>query len=301
VFNIISVLLACSGITNRVAAQTRAIELQLGSENTTKITLDNLKPGTRGEWAVNLRNSGVETGTVQIWIADIVIETPDGGAMQTISLSSTDPVPNLIFDISHPLLSTNLSLPAGLDQLPQANTSDTYLRLKSLGANQATTLNLTWKYPGTVDKSGENQTITLSFNINFLLKRSVITNNIFCTFFSCFCCWYLVFIVCFGVLPLIWWLFIKKKEWTFISDHGAVLSAIANRGLTKAKNIASDIRMSERVVKKVIRDLEEAGYISTTTQDGIVFYSVNYTLMLRRNEMRDIKIKLFLDMLKPRR
>ncbi len=55
-------------------------------------------------------------------------------------------------------------------------------------------------------------------------------------------------------------------EWTFITNHGMVLASIANyQGKMKtAREIGSEVGITERTAHKIIMDLEREGYITKT-------------------------------------
>jgi DNA-binding IclR family transcriptional regulator len=81
------------------------------------------------------------------------------------------------------------------------------------------------------------------------------------------------------------------KSWTFITNHGAVLAAIARRNRIKAIDIALELGITERSVRRIIADLESEGYIEKSREGGINRYSINPKLPLRRQDMRETKIQ----------
>jgi DNA-binding Lrp family transcriptional regulator len=50
-------------------------------------------------------------------------------------------------------------------------------------------------------------------------------------------------------------------DWTFITNHGFVLASIAKNPELTAREISSDIGITERTAHKIIVDLEKEGYI----------------------------------------
>ena len=84
------------------------------------------------------------------------------------------------------------------------------------------------------------------------------------------------------------------RNWTFITNHGAVLVVIARRGKVKAADIASELGITERSVRRIIVDLESGGYITKIKKARINHYEINPNLSLRRPEMRDIKVGEFI-------
>jgi DNA-binding Lrp family transcriptional regulator len=49
--------------------------------------------------------------------------------------------------------------------------------------------------------------------------------------------------------------------WTFLTNHAQVLLCIARNQRMTAKEIAGVVGITERAVQRLIRDLEESGYI----------------------------------------
>ncbi len=52
------------------------------------------------------------------------------------------------------------------------------------------------------------------------------------------------------------------SEWTFITNHGFVLAYIAKNPQSTAREIGDSVGITERSAHKIIRDLEEGGYIT---------------------------------------
>ena len=53
----------------------------------------------------------------------------------------------------------------------------------------------------------------------------------------------------------------QSPKWTFITNHGLVLSYISHHPTSTAREIANHIGVTERTTHKIISDLEYAGYI----------------------------------------
>jgi len=87
------------------------------------------------------------------------------------------------------------------------------------------------------------------------------------------------------------------NDWTFITDHGSVLAFIANKEKVRALDIALELGMSERKVRKIIADLSRDGYLNISKDGKLNRYKVNYDLTLRRPENRDIRVKELLNIL----
>ena len=53
----------------------------------------------------------------------------------------------------------------------------------------------------------------------------------------------------------------NTPKWTFITNHGLVLSYIFHNTTSTAREIANYIGVTERTTHKIISDLEDEGYI----------------------------------------
>jgi len=51
-------------------------------------------------------------------------------------------------------------------------------------------------------------------------------------------------------------------DWSFITNHGLILAAIARRPRSTAREIGDEVGITERAAHNIIRDLEEGGYIT---------------------------------------
>jgi DNA-binding transcriptional ArsR family regulator len=80
------------------------------------------------------------------------------------------------------------------------------------------------------------------------------------------------------------------STWTFITNHGAVLALIGHHKEITAREIAARLDITERSVMRIIKDLEEAGYISIRRKGRVNHYQVNTRLPLRRSESRDVVV-----------
>lgn len=79
--------------------------------------------------------------------------------------------------------------------------------------------------------------------------------------------------------------------WTFITDHGAVFAHIANHRKVRALDIALELGMSERSVRRIIADLATERYIDKKKEGKVNRYEINPDLPLRRPEIRDIRVQ----------
>ena len=49
--------------------------------------------------------------------------------------------------------------------------------------------------------------------------------------------------------------------WTFLSNHGHVLLCLAGQPDMRLREVAAEVRITERAVQRIVADLEEAGYL----------------------------------------
>ena len=89
------------------------------------------------------------------------------------------------------------------------------------------------------------------------------------------------------------------SEWTFITNHGAVLALIARRDQITAREIAEFVGLTERPVRRIIAELETAGYLYKQRLGRVNRYRVNLDLPLRRPEARATAVGELVRILKP--
>ncbi len=53
----------------------------------------------------------------------------------------------------------------------------------------------------------------------------------------------------------------STSGWTFITNHGLILSYLSNNPMSTAREIAEHVGITERTTLKIISDLELEGYI----------------------------------------
>ena len=89
----------------------------------------------------------------------------------------------------------------------------------------------------------------------------------------------------------------SSSRWTFITNHGLVLSYISHNSTSTAREIAQYIGVTERTTHKIISDLKEAGYIARRKSGRRNVYSVDPTLPLRHHTKTDIIVSELLEAL----
>ena len=79
-------------------------------------------------------------------------------------------------------------------------------------------------------------------------------------------------------------------EWSFITNHGAVLLLIAQRRQITAREIAEVLRLTERPVRRIIAELEAAGYVHKQRVGRVNQYEVALDLPLRQPVHREVAV-----------
>ena len=72
-----------------------------------------------------------------------------------------------------------------------------------------------------------------------------------------------------------------KSNWTFFSNHAHVLICIAKNPLSRIRDLASQINITERAVQQIIQDLESAGYLRHVREGRRNQYTVQMKKPLR--------------------
>jgi DNA-binding transcriptional ArsR family regulator len=83
-------------------------------------------------------------------------------------------------------------------------------------------------------------------------------------------------------------------EWTFVTNYALVLSFLAKQPRITARELATAIGITERTVRKIIADLDAAGYISKKKQGRRIRYRINPDLSLRHDTHQEIAVGDFL-------
>ena len=89
----------------------------------------------------------------------------------------------------------------------------------------------------------------------------------------------------------------SSPRWTFITNHGLVLSFIFHNPRSTAREIANEIGVTERTTHKIISDLEIAGYIERRKDGRRNLYRVNPSLPLRHHSKQDVMVDELLEAL----
>lgn len=70
-------------------------------------------------------------------------------------------------------------------------------------------------------------------------------------------------------------------DWTLFSNHGHVLLFLAGHRDARLRDVAERVGITERAVQKIVRELQEAGYLSVSKHGRCNRYRVNARKTLR--------------------
>ena len=79
-------------------------------------------------------------------------------------------------------------------------------------------------------------------------------------------------------------------SWSFLSHHGAILLLVATKPQITATQMAAELGITERPVRRIIAELETGGYIGKTREGRSNRYDVNPVLPLPGPVLRDLAV-----------
>jgi hypothetical protein len=80
------------------------------------------------------------------------------------------------------------------------------------------------------------------------------------------------------------------SDFTFLTNHGHVLVCIARDGDPRLRDIAQCVGITERAAQRILRDLEEEGYVSRKRVGRRNLYDIHSDLPLRHELEQDVSI-----------
>ena len=89
-----------------------------------------------------------------------------------------------------------------------------------------------------------------------------------------------------------------RRNWTFLTNHAAVLVCIDRNPGTRIDEIAAEIGISRRATQMIVSDLAEDGYIERTRVGRRNSYRVRDDMPLRRTAFKDSDIRKLLTLLR---
>lgn len=88
-----------------------------------------------------------------------------------------------------------------------------------------------------------------------------------------------------------------RPNWTFITNHGAVLALLNKHGKITAREIAHTLGITVRSVRRIIQELEAEAYIQIAKEGRRNVYEINHDRPLRREDQREIDVGTLLEAL----
>lgn len=89
----------------------------------------------------------------------------------------------------------------------------------------------------------------------------------------------------------------KTVNWTFITNHAAVLTKLNEDNKLTAREIGRTLNITSRTVYRIIQDLEQEGYLSRSRIGRRNVYTINKHLPMRRKDQRYVEVNKLLAVL----
>ena len=86
-------------------------------------------------------------------------------------------------------------------------------------------------------------------------------------------------------------------DWSLLTNHGRLLLAIENEPGLRVRDMAERLELSERGVALILRDLREAGYVTSRREGRRAFYRVGPDKPMRRDSLRHQTVGQLLQLL----
>lgn len=71
------------------------------------------------------------------------------------------------------------------------------------------------------------------------------------------------------------------SDWTFFSNYGHVLVCLGRNRQARLRDVAAEVGITERAVQKIVRDLQDEGYLTVSKQGRCNRYRINRRKTLR--------------------
>lgn len=72
-------------------------------------------------------------------------------------------------------------------------------------------------------------------------------------------------------------------DWTIFSNYGHVLVCLARNSQARLRDVAAEVGITERAVQKIVRDLQQDGFLVVTKQGRCNRYRINRRKSLRHD------------------
>ena len=87
------------------------------------------------------------------------------------------------------------------------------------------------------------------------------------------------------------------RDWTFLSNHGHVLVAVAQDPEARVVDIAARVGITDRAVQAILNDLEQGGYLRRTREGRRNTYRILRGGRFRHPQEKKVKVGSFLELL----
>ena len=87
------------------------------------------------------------------------------------------------------------------------------------------------------------------------------------------------------------------SNWTFLTNHAHVLVCIAQDPDVLLREVAARVNITERATRRIVAELEAAGYLSHVRVGRRNHYEVNPSLRLRHSLEEDLEVGVLLNVL----
>jgi DNA-binding MarR family transcriptional regulator len=88
-----------------------------------------------------------------------------------------------------------------------------------------------------------------------------------------------------------------NHNWTFLTNHAQVLLSIARNRSATAREIATQVGITERAVQRILRDLHDAGYISHSREGRQNRYEIHAHIPMRHPAQQNHPVRELIDVL----
>src|SRR3954465_14629102 len=90
----------------------------------------------------------------------------------------------------------------------------------------------------------------------------------------------------------------RPGSWVFLSNHAHVVLCIAQDPMSRARDIAERVGITERAAQRILADLIAGGYLTRTKVGRRNLYEINRRGHLRHPVFQDLEIGPLLDLLR---
>ncbi|MEU7570170.1 MULTISPECIES: helix-turn-helix transcriptional regulator [unclassified Micromonospora] len=88
----------------------------------------------------------------------------------------------------------------------------------------------------------------------------------------------------------------SRRHWTFLTNHGHVLLAIARNPTARLRDVADEVGVTERAAQAIVADLEAGGYLHRTRVGRRNEYTINPNGRFRHPAEADQQVGALLDL-----